>query len=95
MMQTTEQYTFSVMGQSYTIVSDEERSVVQQAVELVEDLMRQAASKTRGGEIHRVAVLTAIKLAHECNTLKKHAEEQEKLSMQVVDLIDRELVTHL
>lgn len=69
----------SILGRTYQVgCKPEERESLQNAVKLVDGKMRELYEKTRGaGE--RLAVMTALNIAHELVTLKtpNHIDEAE------------------
>lgn len=92
MTRTPEQFICSIYGRQYTIMSDEDRPAIEAAAAEVESLMHQIGSTTCGGDPYRIAVLVALRLAHERNVLRQKIDESVKLGRQVSDLIDREIV---
>ena len=80
----------TILGRAYQVsCKAEERDGLLQAVRLVDGKMRDLADKTRGaGE--RLAVMTALNIAHELVTLKSptHIDESE-LRRKVADMQGR------
>ena len=80
----------SILGRIYQVnCKAEEREGLLKAVDLVDGKMRDLAEKTRGaGE--RLAVMTALNIAHELITLKtpNHIDEPE-LRRKIVTMQDR------
>ncbi|MBN2266797.1 MAG: cell division protein ZapA [Candidatus Babeliaceae bacterium] len=90
MIRSTEQVTYSIFGQSYTLATDEDRGEVDKAVAEVDNLMTQIARSMPGVDPFRIATLAAIRLAHERDNLRREVEEGEVLSELIAESIDRE-----
>lgn len=93
MIRAAEQCTVTILGQPYTVVSDEGRSSIEQAAARVDLLMRQASGTARGGDSQRVAVLVSLKLAHELiarESRQADTSTQDRIN-GLIDLIEREL----
>lgn len=57
-------YTVTVFDDSYTLMSDEPEQSFMQAVNYVDSLMHEISSKSQCLDAKRIAVLTALKIAH-------------------------------
>lgn len=90
MIRDVEQVAVSILGESFTFVTDEGRKSVDDSARRVDMLMHEIAAKMRTPDPRRVAILAALRLAHELG-----AAEQRFVSQQqhLVDVIDRELAS--
>jgi cell division protein ZapA len=64
MKREAKKYTVTIFGESYSIVSDESETVLLESVRLVDELMRELSGTFKSKETPRMAVLTAVQLAH-------------------------------
>ena len=93
MMREAEQITVSIAGDTYTLISDEGITLVEEAAREVDALIKQIAGRTRSADMRRVAVFTALKMAHELKRLQQaHSIDQQK-ALTLVKAINDELRT--
>lgn len=90
-MRETEQITVFVAGEAYTLLSDEGSARIEGAAQQVDILMKQISTRVRSDDMRRVAVLAAIKLAHELKELQQsHALNLQKAT-GLLELVSQEL----
>lgn len=93
MMREAEQITVSIAGDTYTLVSDEGISLVEEAARDVDTLIKQLAAHSRSADMRRVAVFVALKLAHELKRLQLVAAADQQQVLTLVKSITDELRT--
>lgn len=90
-MRETEQITVFVAGEAYTLISDEGSSRIELAAQHVDALMKQISGRVQSNDVRRIAVLAAIKLAHEL----KEMQQTQALNLQkatgLLELVSQEL----
>lgn len=93
MMREAEQITVSIAGDTYTLVSDEGVSIVEEAARDVDALIKQLATHSRSTDMRRVAVFVALKLAHELRRLQQVTAADQQQVLTLVKSITDELRT--
>ena len=91
MMREAEQITVSIAGDTYTLVSDEGITLVEEAAREVDALMKQIAGRTRSADMRRVAVFAALKMAHELKRLQQANSIDQQQALTLVKAINDEL----
>jgi cell division protein ZapA len=67
----------TLLGKEYRVAClPEEEDALRQAVDHVDGKMREIAGKTRGNAAERIAVMTALNLAHEFLSLQNRLSEE-------------------
>ena len=64
-----------IFGHRYTLCSDSDDAYTRQLAALVDQKMTELAGKTNGVELSKLAVFTAVNIAHELLQLKKQQKE--------------------
>lgn len=77
-----------ILGQEYTIVSDEPREYMQKISNYVDDIMGEIAEKNKKLSTAMIAVLTALNVADEYYKLKDSTHELEKKAVQPLDELE-------
>ena len=90
MISEVEQVAVLIFGEAYTFVTDEGRKSVEESARKVNELMQQAAEKMKTPDPRRVAVLVAMKLAHDLGAIEQRVAARQQ---GLVDYIDRELAS--
>lgn len=89
MMQELKKYQINILGESYTILSDESDQAVNDAVSLMNSLINEITAKSSTSvDNKKVAIFVALKLASKLRDLQykcKMVEEKEKLLIQSID----------
>lgn len=88
MIRDVEQVAVTLLGESYTFVTDEGKKSVEVSARHVDMLMRDIASKMKSPDPRKVAVLVALKLAHELELVEQRFISQQQ---HLIDVIDHEL----
>lgn len=81
-------YTVTILGQPYTVVSDESESDVIKASAAVNSLMTEIAHKAPHINNYDRAVLTALKLALSATTLEAEREKSNVILHNILKTID-------
>ena len=93
MMGEKKRYVVLIDGQEYALVSDETQEHVFRSVHLIDEFIRSIAGKSSQADIHKVAVLTAVRLASELIHKQKELHDIEIRQETLVQLIAQELLT--
>jgi cell division protein ZapA (FtsZ GTPase activity inhibitor) len=88
MKREAKKYTVQILGESYTLVSDEAESHFMEAVNRVDALMNQLSATAGKGQEKQIAVLAALQLAH--NQVALEAEIY-TLAQKLVAQIDQSI----
>ncbi|MCL5436733.1 MAG: cell division protein ZapA [Candidatus Dependentiae bacterium] len=91
MIREVEQVTVSIAGDSYTVISDEGRLLLNEAAGDVDALIKQIASRSLGADARRVAVFAALKLAHELRRAQQALDSHQQHALSLVSTISDEL----
>jgi len=94
-MKTKKRYTVQILGDEYTLVSDEAEAHVAQAAATVDELMRQLAESLQNVDPKKIAILTALRLASELLLAQESLQEIEQKKFALIDRINQELLTPL
>jgi len=81
-------YKAHILGDTYSIVTDEKESFILESVKTVDSLMREISEKVPAMDKQKVAVLAALKLASGKIYLEHVMEEEKKLSSKIMDVLD-------
>lgn len=84
-------YQINILGESYTILSDESEQEISKTVSYVDSLMKDVAGKT-GAASEKVAVLVALKLAQKLLTLEAEQEAVKFKEQNILNLLDQTLL---
>lgn len=84
MIEKAEQTRVRVFGESFTLLSDEQIEFVEKAAQRVDELMSQFAHGVRIPDAKRLAILTAIQLAHD---LQKQEAQYANTELQIEELL--------
>jgi cell division protein ZapA len=78
-----------IYGQRYTIRGEGEEAYVKELARQVDAQMRMLAAKMKLASPTKLAVLTALNLAHECSMIgKQQRESQEEMDRRAGGLIE-------
>ena len=83
-----------IYGQRYAIKGEAEQAYVEELARQVDEQMRAVAAGMKSATPSKVAVLTALNLAHElqqARTLHDNAEQVDKLAEGLIDSIEETL----
>lgn len=93
MMQELKKFQINIFGESYYILSDQPEEKVNQAIELVDSLMKEAASRSPSADVKKIAILAALKLAERSLNFEafysNKVREKEEL---LINKIENELI---
>ena len=81
-------YKAHILGDTYSIVSDEKESFILESVQSVDAVMREISEKMPTMDKQKVAVLAALKIASGKIQLEHFIEEEKKLSSKIMDVLD-------
>ena len=81
-------YKAHILGDTYSIVSDEKESFILESVQSVDSVMREISEKMPAMDKQKVAVLAALKIASGKIQLEHFIEEEKKLSSKIMDVLD-------
>lgn len=81
-------YKAHILGETYSIVSDEKESFILESVQSVDSVMREISEKMPTMDKQKVAVLAALKIASDKIHLEHFIEEEKKLSSKIMDVLD-------
>mgnify|MGYP006197776401 CR=1 FL=1 len=91
-MSATEAVSVRVLDREYTVgVEPSERDSLVAAAQLLDARMREVRGSNRMAAIDRVAVLTALNLAHELQQLKQAAEQRDQALARTLGELNRKL----
>ena len=93
MTRKVESYKVSILDEAYTLVSDEGKESVFMVAQRVDALMREIAEKLKNSDSKRIAVLAAIKLANQLQSLENRIAKKDLEESHLVDYINRELAS--
>jgi len=88
MMNESKKYNVTILGESYSIVSDESENHVKQSAELVDTLMREISGKSKLLDIKKVAVLAALCIASKTKHLEVELINSTHKQEELGNLID-------
>lgn len=94
-METKKRYTVQILGDEYTLVSDEAEAHIQQTAATVDELMRQLAENLQNVDHKKIAVLTALRLASDLLLAQDSLQAIEEKKLALIDRINQELLTPL
>lgn len=79
----------SICGKRYTLTTDEDELLIEQAAEIVDKLMAQKGSLVSGGTIDqsKIAVVTALQLATEMLKKEREIKLYERRAAEMVSLL--------
>lgn len=77
-----------IFDESYSLTSDESEEQIVTIAQLVDTLMRKMAMQTGNVDAKKVAVLTALSLAHEMSLLQKERESERVHHRRLIDQIE-------
>jgi cell division protein ZapA len=81
-----------ILDREYTVgVEPAERESLMAAAQLLDARMREVRGSNRMAAIDRVAVLTALNLAHELQQLKQAAEQRDQALARTLGELNRKL----
>lgn len=82
-------FEIEIYGQRYTIRGEGEEAYVKELARQVDTQMRTMAAKMKVASPTKLAVLTALNLAHECSLIgKQQRENQEEIDRRAGGLIE-------
>lgn len=88
-LQLKHKYQVGIFGRQYTLRTDADESYAKKLAALVEKKMKELSENAKGVDLEKLAIFTAINIAHELYQLKKEQEESQAMMEQKTrDLID-------
>jgi len=87
MMNITQKYKVTLMGQSYTIISDELEQDILEAAKLVEKAMREATVQSAVSDNNKITLLAALNLALRAAQVERKMFENIGHQSKLIDLI--------
>lgn len=85
-------YSVSILGEDYSLVSDEAEEHIAEAANYVHILLQEASRKAPYNEPKRLAVLVALKLASELCTKQAITKRHEERTAELLHTIDNLIV---
>ena len=83
-------YKAHIFGETFSLVSDEPEQLVFEAVELVDNSMKEITSKNALMDVKKAAVLSALKMAVKLKNLEQMIEEERNQSSRILNVLDRQ-----
>lgn len=78
-----------IYGRRYTLRGDADEGYAKELAALVDRKMNEVAGHAKGAQLSKLAILTAINLAHELLQLKKRQKEQDNfINVKTRDIIE-------
>ncbi|HTP41683.1 MAG TPA: cell division protein ZapA [Nitrospiria bacterium] len=90
-MKTQKPVVVEIFGQQYTLLGDADESYVQELARYVDKKMREVAAKTKTNDLRRLAVLSAINIAHEFRRLTDE-QHQHQMAIRQIGRKTRDLI---
>lgn len=90
-MTQAKRFDIQLYGETYTIISDESEQKVLEIAKNVDELMRAIAQRTGSSDVKKIAVLTALKLATEQNTLASVVADKTQACLKLAADIEQVL----
>ncbi len=87
-------YTVHILGEPYTVITDEAELHVNASAEMVDRIMQEITARASGIDTQRIAVLGALRLASDCLKAQFRSTEYEHEHERLGRLIDQELQKH-
>jgi cell division protein ZapA (FtsZ GTPase activity inhibitor) len=84
-------YNFSILGEAYTLVSDDPSEDVLQSAQAVDLLLRDISSKYPLVEGKRIAVLAALQLVHRVQVLENSLQSYHRKHSDIIDCLEQKL----
>ena len=96
-MSDTKRYTVSILGETYTLLSDESESHITHTASTIDHLMREILEKTSISDPKKAAVLAAFKMTSRLIRLEADKEKADKyedgICHRLINLIDEQTET--
>ena len=89
----TKRYKVTILGEIYSLISDEAEELVLQAAQIVDERMANIADKLQLHDEKKVSVLAALQLASELLRLEAEHEKQSLKNQALADLIEQVVAT--
>jgi len=89
----TKRYKVTILGEMYSLISDEAEERVLQAALIVDERMANIADKLQLHDEKKVSVLAALQLASELLQLEAEREKQSLKNQALADLIEQVVAT--
>ena len=87
----TNSYQVFILGNQYTLISDEGAEKVEELSNKVDLLMQEIAEKTECKDVRRIAVLAALKLMHRLQELETNLQKKDHEESQLINYINQQL----
>lgn len=81
-------YKAHIFGETFSLVSDEPEQLVFEAVELVDNSMKEVSSRNALLDARKAAVLSALKIALKLKSLEQMLEEERSQSSRILNVLD-------
>jgi cell division protein ZapA (FtsZ GTPase activity inhibitor) len=86
-------YKLLILGDHYSVVSDESQAQLTAAASLVDTLMKEIAGRVSHMDEKRVAVLVALQMASKMLALESQIEHTAIRHKELIDRLDQEYLT--
>jgi cell division protein ZapA (FtsZ GTPase activity inhibitor) len=83
-------YRAHIFGDTYAIISDEQETLILEAVKIVDGVMREIADSSQAVDPKKIAVLTALKVAMRSLHIEAIMEQEKRLSSRIMNVLDRQ-----
>lgn len=83
-------YRARIFGETYSVVSDERETLILEAVQIVDAIMREIADRNESLDAKKIAVLTALKLATRALSVEAAFEQEKQMSRRIMNVLDSE-----
>ena len=86
-------YKVEIFGDQYTLVSDEVESNLIQSAKLIDELMHRISQDYHITDPKKIAVLTALRIAHKSIILEEELDRDEQKMAVLINLIDQDVLS--
>lgn len=91
MMNPVKSYKVTILGDQYTLASDESGEMIVQAASVVDALMKEIAQHSKISDTKKIAVLAALQLAGKLAVSESENEAIKRHKEKLIDTINQEL----
>ena len=81
-------YTVQICGETYTIVTDESPAKIESSVACVDTLMRNISDGATSTSLKKAAILAALKLSLEMQTLKHELDQTQQTVQKLITQLE-------
>ncbi len=86
-------YTVHILGNAFTLVTDEPESDVMEAAKLADSTLNAIVGDLTTFDLKNVAILGALQLANKCISLQKAAVQANQVHQGLIERIDQEITS--